>query len=86
MNKHTVFSAVIRCKLTNSLQKRLTFNIADSAADFNKANIRTRFFIAADVFFYFICNMRNNLNCLSAVNAFSLVLNNLPVNSARGEV
>ena len=86
MDEHAILSAIIARKLTDSLQKRLALDIADCSADFHKANICARILITTDIFLDFVGNVRNDLNCLSAVNALSLVRNNLPVNSARSEI
>ena len=86
VNEKAVFTAVLCRKLTNSLQKRLTFDIADCTADFNKTDICAVFGILTYVSFDFIRNVRNNLDSLTAVNALTLVADYLPVNLARCKI
>ncbi len=54
-------------ELPDGLQKRLAFNVADRAADFDDGNVRV--FggkIAVEPVFNLICNMRNDLNRAAA--------------------
>ena len=86
VNEKAVFSADFNRKLTYCFKKRLGFDIADSTADFNKANVSSCVGISVNIALNLVCYVRNNLNCLSAVNALSFVRYNLPINSARCKV
>ena len=86
VNEKAVFTAVLCRKLTYSLQKRLTFDVADCTADFYETDVCSVFGILTYVSFDFIRNVRNNLDSLTAVNALTLVADYLPVNLARCKI
>ena len=71
-------------ELADGLKKRQTLYIAYCAADFNKNNVCG--FVEGYAALDFVCDVRNNLNCLTAVNALSLVCENGVVNAAGGYV
>ena len=82
MNKKTISSANFKSKLTNSFQERLTFNITRSSTNFHNAHIRSsKISILQNKLFYFVSYMRNNLNSLTKIFAFSLFIQNFPVNA-----
>ena len=71
---HNVVSADITGNLPNSLQKRLTFNIAYRAAYLSDNHIRISLIAnIINLLLYFIGNMRNNLNCSSKIRALSFL-------------
>ncbi len=68
-------------KLPNRFQKRLAFDIADCAADLDDRNLRfVGRIVAEKAALNLICNMRDDLNCTSAVVAAAFFLKNCPVN------
>ncbi len=75
MDKTAVISAYLARDLTDSLDKRLTFDIADSSADFGNDYVRARSF-AYVVYkgFYFVGDVRNNLNGLTEVFAVAFLI------------
>ena len=82
VHKHAVACAFLG-KLANRLQKRLAFNVADRAADFHQNNVNALCFVERNPAFDFVGDVRNNLNGLSAVNAFAFVGKDVVIHTAR---
>ncbi len=85
MDKQAVVSADLRRKLTDGLQKRLALNIADRAAHFNDRYVNIVLPVI-DTGFDFVGNMGDHLNRTPIVIAVALVLQDIPVNSARSNI
>ena len=87
MNQNRVFFADFMLKLTDGLQERLAFDIADRAADFDDGNsclfIRK---IPVKTALDLIGDMRDNLNGSAAVITTALFLKNGPVYFTRCNV
>ena len=87
MDEQRIIMADLLRYLTDRFNERLTFNIADGAADFCDDNICVGLFSnGVDKRFDFIGNMRNNLNGFAQIFPVSLFSKNVPVHFAGGEI
>ena len=87
MNIDGIFMTDFKTNLTDSLDERLAFDVTCRSTNFCYYNISTSFL--ADVVyeaFDFICDMRNNLNCLTKVFTTAFLVKDIPVDFSRSEV
>jgi len=80
MYMNYIVSAGFFAKLSDGFEERKTFNVPHCSSNFNNDNIKLFFFCYFfNSVFYFIGNMRNNLNCSTQKIASSFLLNNSPI-------
>ena len=81
MDHDTIFMSDIQLKLTDGFHVRLALDIADSTANFDDRNLIVFcIWIAIETIFDFVCNMRNDLNGMTAEVTTTLLVQNAPVN------
>ena len=87
VNETAVVSSHFPCDLTDSLDKRLAFDIAYRAADFGYDHVGVRGLAdVVDKGLYLVRDVRNNLNGLTEVLAVALLVQNVPIDLTRGKV
>ena len=87
MYKTAVIPADFPCNLTDSLYKRLAFDIAYCTADFRYYNVRgSSLAYVVNKSLDFVCNVRNNLYGLTEVFAVAFLVKNVPIYLTRGKV
>ena len=68
VNEKTISAANFESKLTDCFKEWLAFDITCSATNFDDTNIGlSNFSVLLNELFDFVCYVRNNLNCLSAL-------------------
>ena len=81
MDHDAILMSDIQLELTDGFHVRLTFDIADSAANFDDRNLIVFcIWIAIETVFDFVCNMRDDLNGMTAKVTTALLVQNAPVN------
>ena len=81
MDHDAILMSDIQLKLTNGFHVRLALDIADSTANFDDRNLIVFcIWIAIETIFDFICNMRDDLNRMTAEIATALLVQDAPVN------
>ena len=87
MNKDSILSAYFMLELTNGFQKRLTFDITYSSADFNDRDAHIRICeITVETTLDLIGNMRDDLYSTSTIVTTAFLLQYAPVNLTGGHV
>ena len=87
MDQDRVLMADVVLELADRLKERLALDVADRTADLNDRDLcLIRRIIAVETALDFICNVRNDLHCASAVIAAPLFLKNGPVNLSGGDI
>ena len=72
---YAVFPAHVASELTDSLYKGQGLNITNGTADFNYRNISIgSFHIQADIFLYFVGDVRNHLHRAALIAAAAFLL------------
>ena len=87
MYKQAVSRSLLQCNLPYGFQKRLAFYVAYGSSYFGY-NYICAGFLTYRIYklFYFISNMRNDLDSLSEIPSFPFLVKYIPVNLACGKV